>query len=45
MKEGFFRLKTSNGRIIFEGNFKNDKKDGFGKLTEINGNFYEGNWK
>jgi hypothetical protein len=43
MKEGCFRLKTSNGRIIFEGNFENDKAIGFGKVI-IENITYKGEW-
>ena len=37
-------MKTSEGRIIFEGNYKNDKRDGFGILKR-GGETYEGQWK
>ena len=30
-EDGFFIIKTSNGDIIFEGNCKEDQRDGFGK--------------
>ena len=30
---------------VFEGNYKNNLKDGFGKLTWVGGDIYEGNWK
>jgi hypothetical protein len=44
MKEGFFRIKYSDGNIIFEGNYKNDKREGFGILKLIK-KTYKGEWK
>ena len=34
-----------NYKIIYEGEFKEDKKDGKGKLYFKNGSIFEGNWK
>jgi hypothetical protein len=30
---------------VYEGDLKDDKRDGKGKMTYLNGNVYEGNWK
>ena len=37
-------LKTSIGKIIFVGNFKVDKRDGFG-IEKEEGYSYEGEWR
>ena len=42
MKVGFGVFKTKGG-IVYEGNFKNDEKDGLGKLVYENGQNYIGN--
>ena len=34
-----------NYKIIYEGEFKEDKMDGKGKLYFKNGSIFEGNWK
>ena len=46
------RLKTDNKKVssyvsskMYKGSWKNNKKDGFGKLQYANGNCYEGEWK
>jgi hypothetical protein len=36
MREGFFRMKSSDGKTIFEGNYLNDNKDGFGVIIKKN---------
>lgn len=35
----------ANGRSIYEGSWKNNKKDGFGKMTFDYGHYIEGIWK
>ena len=42
-KQGQFIYKWKAGDI-YEGNFKDDTQDGYGKMTWKSGNTYEGNW-
>jgi hypothetical protein len=37
-------MKKTNGDIIFEGNYKNDKRNGFGKFQIVN-HYFEGEYK
>eukprot|EP00088_Acartia_fossae_P007055 TRINITY_DN1327_c0_g1_i1.p1 TRINITY_DN1327_c0_g1~~TRINITY_DN1327_c0_g1_i1.p1 ORF type:complete len:203 (-),score=48.00 TRINITY_DN1327_c0_g1_i1:333-941(-) len=39
-----FRGDDSNGRLIYEGCWKNKAADGYGKMKWINGDRYEGEW-
>jgi len=39
---GFGRLKNSVG--VYEGNFSNDKQEGFGRFTWSSGDIFEGFW-
>ena len=41
---GKFKKEYNNGNI-YEGNFVNGKKSGFGKMFFKSGNIYEGNWE
>ena len=38
-------IKTYNGDIDYQGAYHNDKKEGQGKYTWSNGDWYEGEWK
>ena len=42
--QGQFIYKYSNGDV-FEGNYENGVKHGYGKMTWSNGDVYEGNWQ
>ena len=35
----------SNGKIMYEGDYINDKREGNGKYIWENGNYYIGQWK
>jgi hypothetical protein len=39
---GIFKYKDGN---VYEGGFKDNKKDGKGKLLEADGTSYDGEWK
>ena len=43
-KQGQFIIKWADG-AIYEGNFKDDLKHGYGKYYWSSGNIYNGNWK
>ena len=43
-RQGQFIYKYSNGDV-FEGNYENGVKHGYGKMTWSNGDVYEGNWQ
>ena len=45
MKHGKGILYNKNNSIIYEGDFENDKYNGFGKSFEENGSYYIGQWK
>ena len=45
MKNGKGKLIDNKDKIIFEGNFDNNKKNGNGILIFVNGDKYEGNFK
>ena len=40
--KGFKEVQLDSGKYI--GNWKNNKKEGYGKLVSQNGDYYEGNW-
>jgi len=42
--QGRFIVHYASGNI-FEGNYENDLRSGYGKLTWSDGDIYEGNWK
>ena len=44
IKQGRFIFHFASGSV-FEGNFLNDLKSGYGKMTWLDGGVYEGNWK
>ncbi|CAE7211473.1 Morn1 [Symbiodinium natans] len=37
--------RTDKGTMIYEGDYLDDAKHGFGKFTWPNGNVYEGGWQ
>ena len=41
--KGKYVSKSSGG--VYDGEYKNDKKDGSGKYVWSNGDWYEGEWK
>jgi len=43
-KQGRFIFHFAGGEV-FEGNFENSLKNGYGKMTWPDGNVYEGNWE
>ena len=43
-KEGRGRIRLSNGEV-FEGDFHNDRIQGFGKFHNLEGSVVEGIWK
>ena len=44
IKQGTFIFHYATGSV-FEGNFENDLKNGYGKMTWSSGDVYEGNWE
>ena len=42
--QGRFIIHFADGNV-FEGNYENDAKNGYGKMTWSNGDVYEGNWE
>jgi len=38
-------VELKRGNSIYEGEFKNDKRDGLGKVNYIDGSYYYGYWK
>ena len=46
MRDGYVRTEMSNGKTAYEGNYKNNKRNGFGSFYYKNGGLcYTGEWK
>ena len=43
MREGEGKEETSHG--VYQGSWKDDMKNGHGRLDYKNGDYYEGNWE
>ena len=43
-RHGKGTLYNKNGKVIYEGEFVNDKEEGKGKYIYENGNYYLGHW-
>eukprot|EP01043_Picozoa_sp_COSAG02_P067462 COSAG02_NODE_10850_length_1846_cov_1.447624_2_plen_127_part_00 len=39
------KLTNKDKSAYYEGNWKNDKRHGFGRMTHSNGDVYEGDWE